>query len=356
MLITDKEALRAYASDKRLWQGIPAIEVTRGGRIFVAFYSGGQTEEAGNFSVLLVSRDGGKSFSEPICAVDVGKVQRAYDSALWIDPRGRLWYIWSVMPNNRIEYAICDDPDADTLVWSDIRLIPGDVMLNKPIVRSDGAWLFPSAVWAYGKTTGSAGGSEGDKETGAHVYATYDGGESFEKLGTVVAENRSFDEHMLLEKRDGSIEMYVRTTYGIAKSVSRDGGASFGEDTDSGFGGPCSRFYIGRLASGNILLVNHYKFNKRNNLCAMISRDDGKTFEGHLRIDERKNVSYPDVKEMDGRIYIVYDRERGAHYIEGKDYTDSAREILMAVLTEEDILAGRTVSDESQLKMIVSKV
>lgn len=353
---TDPARLTVYDSHHRLWQGIPSIEVTKGGRLFATLYSGGKTEENGNFSVLLSSDDDGRTWSEPIAAVDVGQEERAYDSCLWIDPLGRLWYVWAVMPNNRIEFVLCDDPDATELTWSGIREIPGDVMLNKPIVHSDGAWLFPTAVWKDHLTTGSAGGNDGTKASGAHVYASTDAGETFTRRGTVIARDRWFDEHMLLTKENGDLEMYIRTTYGVGKAVSHDGGVTFDPDTDSGFGGPNSRFYIGRLSSGNILLVNHVGFRKRDHLTAMISRDEGKTFEGFLLLDERSDVSYPDVKEHHGALYIIYDRERGAHYHADRDYTDAAREILFAKVTEEDILAGKLIEQNSSLKNTVSKL
>lgn len=356
MFITDTESLTRYRAANRHWQGIPSIEVSAGGRLFATLYSGGITEQNGNFSVLLRSDDDGKSWSEPIAAADVGEEERAYDSCLWIDPRGRLWYIWAVMPNNRIEYVLCDDPDAEVLTWSEIREIPGDVMLNKPVVGHDGAWLFPTAVWKDHLTTGSAGGNDGTKASGAHIYATTDGGETFHPRGTVIARDRWFDEHMLLPLRNGDLEMYIRTTYGVGKAVSHDGGYTFDPDTDSGFGGPNSRFYIGRLSTGHILLVNHYRFTGRSHLTAMISRDEGKSFEGFLTIDERSNVSYPDVKEHNGRIYIIYDRERGAHYHPDRDYSRAAREILFACVTEEDILAGRPVTPLCSLRNIVSKL
>ena len=38
MLITDKKELEKYTTDKRFWQGIPGIEVTKKGRIFSTFY------------------------------------------------------------------------------------------------------------------------------------------------------------------------------------------------------------------------------------------------------------------------------------------------------------------------------
>lgn len=356
MFITDPEKLTKYASANRHWQGIPSIEVTPRGRLFATLYSGGKTEQNGNFSVLLTSEDDGMSWSEPIAAADVGEEERAYDSCLWIDPLGRLWYIWAVMPHNRIEYVLCPDPDAETLIWSEVREIPGDVMLNKPVVTEDGTWLFPTAVWKDHLTTGSAGGNDGTKASGAHVYATHDGGETFTHRGTVVARERWFDEHMLLSKSNGDLEMYIRTTYGVGKAVSHDGGFTFDPDTDSGFGGPNSRFYIGRLSSGNILLVNHHNFQKRDHLTAMISRDEGKTFEGFLMIDERRDVSYPDVKEQNGHIYIIYDRERGAQYRPDRDYTASAREILFAKVTEADIFAGKLITPTSRLQTIVSKL
>lgn len=219
-----------------------------------------------------------------------------------------------------------------------------------------GEWLFPCAVWKGGLTTGSAGGADGGKTTGAHLFVSCNAGESFTHRGTVVARDRWFDEHMLLEKADGAIEMYIRTTYGIGRALSRDGGATWAGDEDSTLGGPNSRLYIGRLASGNVLLVNHYQFKGRNNLAAAISRDNGATFEGWLMLDERRDVSYPDMVEREGVLYIIYDHERGARYHADRHYTNSAREILMARVTEADILAGRLVMLESQLKMVVSRL
>lgn len=356
MLITDPASLEQFSSAHRHWQGIPSVEVTAKGRVFAAFYSGGETESIGNFAMVVKSDDGGETFSEPIAVAYVGEGFRAYDSVLWIDPLGRLWFIWSVMPEFRVEFAICEEPDAETLVWSDVRLLGHDVMLNKPIVTDEG-WLFPVAVWKHHLAAILTKGSDSGCETGAHVILSRDQGETFEKIGTVDAPERWFDEHMLLEKRNGDIEMYIRTTYGIGKAVSKDGGHTFGDAVDSGLGGPNSRFYIGRLRSGRILLVNHYNFHERNNLTAMLSDDDGETFKGFLLLDGRDNVSYPDVKEGDdGFLYIVYDHERGAKYSKDVDYSAYERAILMAKVTEEDIHAGKLVTEGSALQRIVSRL
>lgn len=356
MVITHSEQLKQYITSTRLWQGIPGIERTKKGRIFVTWYSGGEVEQLGNYSLLVKSDDGGKSFSEPIVAVDVGEKARSYDPCLWIDPLERLWFIWAEFPNNVVKFVRCDDPDAETLRWSEERVLGYDVMLNKPIVTTDGAWLFPCAVWKKGLLA-SGTGSDGTRPTGSHTYISCDKGETFSLLGTAIAKDRGFDEHMLVEKNNGALECYIRTKFGIAVSESHDGGKTWSEGVDCGWGGPNSRFHIRRLSSGNLLLINHHRFAGRNNLKAMISRDDGKTFEGFLLLDERTDVSYPDAVEgSDGFIYIVYDRERGAKYAPNYNYDHHAREILMARITEEDILAGTIVNPESGLKMMVNKI
>ena len=80
-------------------------------------------------------------------------------------------------------------------------------------------------------------------------------------------------------------------------------------------------------------------------MTAFLSDDDGKTWKGGLVIDDRNGISYPDgFQHPDGRIFIQYDRDRGGE-----------AEILMAVLTEEDVLAAKPVSNKAVFKQIVSK-
>lgn len=357
MLITDSEQLRQYATGKRIWQGIPSIERTAGGRLYAAFYSGGINEQPGNFVVLVRSDDDGATWSEPIACAYRGETYRCYDQCLWIDPLGRLWFIWSVAPEHCVYASICADPEADTLQWGEVFPIGQDVMLNKPTVLSTGEWLFPIAVWDKDVSVSSPSKTP---EKGAFVYRTADNGKTFQRLGCPQIQARAFDEHMVVELGNGSLMMLTRTLYGIAKAVSYDGGVTWTQGRDSRLGGPCSRFHIRRLASGRLLLVNHYHFTGRNNLTALLSEDDGKTWPYALLLDERDNVSYPDMAEgPDGTMYIIYDRERGAAYDDRTSFQrtlEDAREILMAKITEADILAGRLVSPGSRLKQIVSKL
>ena len=363
MFIDNEAELERFSAKHRLWQGIPGIEVSPKGRIFSTFYSGGTREYKGNFAVLLKSDDNGKTFSEPIAAA-YREEGRCYDATLWIDPLGRLWWTWTYAAEcegTGVYGVICEDCDADTLVWSKPFFIGEYVMMNKPTVLSTGEWIFSLAVWdpackLYGMPPESFGNKKVD--TGAFAYKLVDHDKLiFKKMGGVCAKRRSYDEPMIVELANRELMMLIRTLYGIAVSYSYDQGHTWTEDVDSKLGGPASRFFIRRLKSGRLLLINHYKFTGRNNLTAFLSEDDGKTWPYSLMIDERANVSYPDaVEHEDGYIYITYDRERGAYHASLDTVMNCAREILYSKITEDDIIAGKLVNQGSRLKQIVSKL
>jgi len=355
MLITNKQELQRYTAENRVWQGIPSIEVTKKGRVFATFYSGGIKEDIGNY-IMLVTSDDGEHFSEPV-AVAYKEGYRCFDPCVWIDPLGRLWLTWSMIPKHGTYAVICDDPDAEALTFSDVFFVGHDVMMNKPTVLSTGEWLFPIAVWNDGVRVLSKEFDTQETDKRSFVYKSVDSGKSFEKLGGADVPDRSYDEHMVLEMLDGRLAMFVRTYYGIGVSYSFNGGRTWTEGEDSGLVGPSSRFFIRRLPSGRILLINHDNDKERNNMTAYLSDDEGNTWPYHLLLDERMKVAYPDAAiGEDGYIYITYDRERGDSLKSLDEVYSKAREILYARITEEDIMAGELVSKKSKIKGIISKL
>ena len=355
MFTTDKNILSRITTPHRVWQGIPSIEHSEGGRTFLTFYSGETAETIGNYSFVIMS-DNETDYSEPIAAAFPEKGSRCYDPTLWIDPLSRLWFIWSVMPSEEVYACICENPDADTLEWGEEFYIGKGVMLNKPTVLSTGEWLFPIALWHPNIHVGEVLRKKSEVH-GAFVYKTSDNGKTFSKLGGADVRERCFDEHMVLELKNGVLMMLVRTFYGIGVSYSYDRGNNWSHGEDSKLGGPCSRFHIKRLRSGRVLLINHYNFKGRNNLTAMLSEDDGKTYPYKLLLDERDQVSYPDATEgVDGFIRITYDRERGSFKSSMAEVYADAREILTAKITEEDIIKGELTNNSSFLKRIASKL
>ncbi len=355
MLITDKNTLKKFGTNHRFWQGIPGLEKTKGGRLFACFYSGNHCEDRDNCCLLVKSDDDGKTWSEPIAAAYRSKLFRCYDPCLWIDPLGRLWFIWALAPNRAVYAAVCDEPDAKELVFSPERIIGHDVCMNKPTVLSNGKWLFPITVWDRELRFPRIQDSESN-EVGAFVYESADNGKTFTKLGHPENDAHSYDEHMTVELKDGRVMMLIRTRRGIQKAFSNDGGRTWTRAIDFDLPAPDSRFFIRRLRSGNLLLVSHYEFTGRNNLTAFLSEDDGQSWPYRLLLDERDMVSYPDgTEDENGYLYIAYDRERGdrASYEESRK---NAREILFAKFTENDIKNGALCDSGSRLKGIVSKL
>ena len=117
---------------------------------------------------------------------------------------------------------------------------------------------------------------------------------------------------MIVQLRDARLWMLIRTGSGFLwQSYSSDCGKTWTEAAASSIANPGSRFFIRRLASGNLLLVNHYQFKGRDHIAARLSRDDGRTWNEGLLLDRRGGVSYPDgVEAEDGLIWIVYDHDR----------------------------------------------
>ena len=265
MLITDTTQMKNFGDDRRLWQGIPGIERTKGGKSFICFYSGKSGETFGNYALVMRSDNGADFGNEPIAVAYAEDSERCFDPVLWIDPTDRLWFIWNRQPQNQVWGAICDDPDAETLVWGEEFLIGKGVMMNKPTVLSSGEWLFPISLWLSRFMTAYREPNDGTPEL-AYAVQTADGGKTFTVLGGADVNDRCFDEHMIYEKEDGTLAMYVRTFYGIGVAYSADRGKTWSEGEDSGLGGPCSRFHIRRLRSGRTLLINHYNYDGRNNL------------------------------------------------------------------------------------------
>ena len=353
----------------RRWQGIPSIEVTSKGRIFVDFYTGQDAEVGGNVIMLCVSDDCGKTFQS--CATVVehpDKECRLYDPNLWIDPFGRLWMSYNQARGfndgrSGVWITICDDPDAEVLKWSEPKRIANGIMMNKPLITSKNEWLFPCAIWC--DTSGSVPTERHglESEQFPNVYVSTDEGKTFTLRGHADMPGRSFDEHMLVERKDKSLWMLMRIFAGIGESFSYDGGYTWTPGRISHIEGPCSRFHIRRLKSGRLLMINHYCFNERidledimnqgnvkswkgrSHLTAMLSDDDGETWPFTLLLDERNEVSYPDAKEADdGYIYVTYDHERVKE-----------REILLARFTEDDILKGEFKSEGSFVRCLVNK-
>lgn len=335
----------------RTWQGIPGLEQTPKGRLFVSWFSGGTKEPAPENTVYLsYSDDQAKTFTEPMPMAGPRGGDRTFDPTLWRDPDGRLWYIFNRGNKDVAEHGVyartCDDPDAVIPVWSEEFHVgydeaPLSFRINKPTVLSSGEWIMPVTHAAEPIHDWFAGAKQLQG-----VGLSTDRGRTWTLHGALRAPDWAL-ENMLVELRDGRLWMLIRTGSGVLwQSYSADRGRTWSAASASTIANPGSRFFIRRLISGNLLLVNHYKFNGRSHLTARLSADDGKTWNEGLLLDERVGVSYPDgIQAADGLIRIVYDRDR-----------QGAGEILLAAFREQDVIAGANVSGDVRLKQVIGRL
>ncbi len=327
-IIELKENSDGHSSEGRKFTGIPSIAISDKGRMWAVWYTGiTPKEDSNNYVVVASSGDQGDTWEE-ILAVDPdgqGPV-RTYDPEVWIAPDGNLWVFWAqtIGHNGTIAgvWAITTkNPDNENPKWSKPKRLADGVMMCKPLVLSTGEWILPASTWRL-------------TDNSAKVIVSTNKGKSWQERGAVNVPKdvRSFDEQMIVERKDGALWMLVRTNYGIGESISTDGGKSWTALVPSKIEHPSARIFVRKLASGNLLLVKHGPIEVRtgrSNLMAFLSKDDGHSWSKGLLLDQRSGVSYPDGQQTnDGTIHIIYDYDR-----------TGSQNILTTSFTEEDILS-----------------
>ena len=337
--------LPRQAVTNRAFTGISSMAVAPNGRLWVTWYAGETPgEDRNNYVVLSTSGDGGKTWKELLIVDPDGEgLRRTFDPEVWISPDGKLrWFFCDrELPYNNVKtdalwMIVVDDPNSETSKWHPPVYVTQGVMMCKPIVLSTGEWALPVCTWF--------------SENSSKMVVSTDQGKTWSVRGgaTMPKKDRCFDEHMFIERKDGSIKVYSRTRYGIAEAISTDRGKTWTDLTPSPILHPSARFFIHQLASGNILLVKHGPIEEktgRSHLTAYISKDEGNTWQGGLMLDERNGVSYPDGQQTaDGTIYITYDYSR-----------TNDRNIFFTTFCEQDVLAGKDVSGKVRLRQVVSK-
>jgi len=359
---------KEYCSESRRWQGVPSIEKT-GNRLWAAWFSGGNYEPSTeNYAIIAYSDDDGANWLEPymVIAGDRKEGYRVFDPQLWVDNSGKLWLFWCQdtyakdakssdynTQGEEIERAYfcklqqwamcCEKPEKEIPVWSKSQFMWSGLTKNNVEILKNGRWLV-SAYDIVDTFTFSTKFMVSDDE-GYHFI---------EKKGQVESTNM-FCEPMTVQLNDGTLWCLIRTMTGyLDESFSYDNGETWTAAKRTDIPNPSTRFFIGRLKNGMLLLVNtpSTQFGDRKSLVASLSMDEGKTWKYHFKIDDRRSTTYPDVAlDDEGYIYIIYDCQRDNRQIQ-----DAAKEICYAKITADDIIAGELVSEGSCLQRIISKV
>lgn len=328
-----------YEELTRNWQGVTSLDITKGGRLYATWVSGGNGEpRADNYDVIVYSDDGGKKWNDLWIISHPNDKVKINDAQLWRDPDGKLWifYCQSKTGNSFDRYTgvwcvTVEDPDGATPMHSEPRRLFGGLLRNNITVLRDGTWLaFPNDFI---------------DDTNTICYASEDKGKTWKVRGGAFAPQAfNFDETMAVELNDGTLWMMIRNPNGrLLESYSYDKGYTWTDAVYNDINNPTSRFFFGRLPSGNLLLINNDSPSGRNNISAYISENEGKTWKYKCLLDARPKTSYPDVAfAQDGTIYAIWDQDR----------IDKGN-IVLATFTENDIKEN-TILPTEKLRTISS--
>lgn len=333
------------------------IAGTRRGRIW-SLWSGNEDGPCGCL-MLARSDDEGRTWSPPQLVLEARRTPGGFplsnkNGALWCDPEGGLWLFFSqslgYFDGRSGVWAVrCADPDAETPEWGEPSRLWHGVPLNKPCVRRNGEWVLPLSLGIRrfasfdGESLPDSLFAELDSLRGAHVLVSSDSGRSWERRGFQNCTDPTFYEKHVLEKQNGVLKMYARDRWGILSAESSDEGWHWTPFRRE-FCSVSARFHVSRLPSGNWLMLRYDTDDladdpdRRKNITAFLSEDEGGTWRGGLLLDGREKVSYPDAfVHPDGRIFTQHDYLR-------KDGC-----LVLSVFREEDVLAGRPVTDAVRL-------
>lgn len=322
----------------RNFEQVPTIAASADGKvIYAAWYSGGAAPGPGNFVTVSTSTDNGETWvNDQLVVYPKSGSSRFFDPVLWRDEKGqvRLYYgsaadslVWDGFGGvNSVDIAV----KGSKIVYSNPKRLTDGVMSNKPIyLESKKIALFPVYI---DKSPEPDSGEVKYPANGAFVFSNDQNGLNLYSSIVLPDSIRIHDEPQLVELSPaGEFLALLRTTKGIYSASSSDYGKTWTEAKPFTASGPTtsSRFYLGKLASGNLLLVSNNS-TVRNNMTASLSKDGGKTWPYQLLLDARENVSYPDADQTpDGNIHVVFDRDR-----------TGAKDILYFRFTEEDVLKG----------------
>lgn len=336
-LISNPEDFRLK---NRNFEQVPTIAASNdGNQVYVAWYSGGLAPGPGNYITVSISVDAGKKWlNDQIVLYPKNKSHRFFDPLLWRDHLGQLNLFYGSAKDSLIWDGF-GGVNSLQMAWDGkkitaskpLRLSDG-VMSNKPLyLPSKNKILFPVYI---DKPISTNLSGKSYPNNGVFIYTKSSSQKQFISCSSIPIDEelRIHDEPQLVEiSNSGDLLAMLRTTKGIYYTNSSDFGKSWTPIKAFTASGPTtsSRFYLGKLSSGNLLLITNNS-NTRNKMTAFLSKDGGKTWPHKLLLDARENVSYPDADQtIDGNIHVVFDRERTI-----------AKDILYCKFTEKDLISG----------------
>ena len=200
-----------HAVTNRAFQGIPSLAVTPGGRLWATWYASKTPgEDHNNYVVLSTSGDNGETWQEVLVVdPDEGGPLRTFDPELWMAPDGKLRLAWAQTIGHDgttagVWLVEIDEHETAQPGWDAPRRVTDGIMMCKPVVLSSGEWVLPASTLRL-------------TDNSAKMVVSDDQGQTWKVRGAcnVPRKERAFDEHMFVERKDGSLLLISHTRYGI---------------------------------------------------------------------------------------------------------------------------------------------
>ena len=232
-----------YLDENRMFLCGPGITISRGGRLWATFKTGDIGEDEDNCTVVITSGDRGETWSKPVLVVDIDGPVRTNDPGIWTDPDGRVTLMWGQVygfwdGRGGFWTMTAEDGDNEHTRWSKpVRLSDGYTK-NKPFVTRDGTWLYLIEHFGAKTRRGRFGaGAPIEPEFAfslpqlhhSNVFASDDHGRTLRFLShaRIPPADQTYQEHMVVEKKDGTLWLLGRAKYGIGEAFSRDQGRTW---------------------------------------------------------------------------------------------------------------------------------
>jgi Neuraminidase (sialidase) len=318
-IVCSGEAAGGYAA-------FPDVCRLKNGELFCVFYSGyghvstpNDNWPKGGRIMAVRSSDNGKTWSKPVVAIDTDLDDRD-PSVAWLRD-GTLLLNWFTLQKNQVAVLLARSTD-NGKTWSE----PVTLKLDSPysFACSSPARELPDGSLILGLY------HEDEKKNlafGATVKS-HDGGKTWKSLALIGEKAGVFldAETDVVPLKDGKLLAALRSSkVDMHYAVSEDAGKTWGPVKSFGFKGHCPYFL--RHSSGVILLAHRVPATSLH-----WTDDEGKTWNGPVKIDTVSGA-YPSMVELpDGLVYCVY-------YEEGKG--SSIRGVRLRVSSESVELVGK---------------
>ena len=369
-----KDDMEYYRPYNRGYQACPTVTSSKNGTLFAAIMADpyGKTfcngENYYGYIPIMRSRDG-INWENPITVFDPDKEgpMRVYEPVLWFDG-DRLYLSYSFQVGHESNYSgmigtwitYCDNPEDEAPIWSEPKLCFEGMTDDTPVKAANGKWYWISYFSRHFMKEYYTE-EQLERGNGQRVYVS-DNLLDWDYICSIEDSEDSTSENSMIEVSDGTfliVERHesgtryntisvdnprIRAGYKILRYDNRD-------EQSPQMQNVYSRNCLYKLNSGNIILTYHDNDTRtRNNLTVALSKDGGITWPYKLLLDARLHSSYAFITQTPNNdIHIIYDQGRG------RSVRPGSSEILIARLTEEDIIAGKCVTPRSVIKRLVSR-